>query len=405
MSILSKLRFFETKMITYRKYKINNNITLKLEDGKTTIYIRKEKFLHCKFLFFTIPINGKDTNTSINSIDQASEIYNSSLEGIDSNGLSPEDFGLSPDQVFWAHCSNLQAWAENDYNPNLLHSNLAFPLLKKLSDAGDKKANDQLMSELEKRWINGSESSRRFLIEQEYLHYAPFDMILSYYDDILCENDASVLKTLTKELGLNHYNIWLPQKFNKNTIIDWWEKGSVSGAKIIIENRKVILLYAQSYKKNLIMSDAIFNLKNLQYLHLENIDFVPNKFNSLFNLKYLSLLDIGNFPFSIVDLKKLNFLSIEKIRDCFQFPSKIKGLKNLKNLKLLNLKIENLPNSIVKLENLEIVDLRGTNITFFPSFFSEMKNLKKIIFSNNIQDAPNSFKKKQKYGLEIFEKN
>lgn len=38
---------------------------------------------------------------------------------------------------FWGHCSNLQVWAENNYDTRLLHRNLSSPLLKQLSDLGD----------------------------------------------------------------------------------------------------------------------------------------------------------------------------------------------------------------------------------------------------------------------------
>ena len=47
---------------------------------------------------------------------------------------------ITPEQEFWGHRSNIQAWVECEYDTRLLHSNLSFPLLKALSDAGDPKA-------------------------------------------------------------------------------------------------------------------------------------------------------------------------------------------------------------------------------------------------------------------------
>jgi hypothetical protein len=44
---------------------------------------------------------------------------------------------IPPEIRFWAHCSNLETWGENNYDTRLIHSNLAFPLLKKLTEAGD----------------------------------------------------------------------------------------------------------------------------------------------------------------------------------------------------------------------------------------------------------------------------
>ena len=40
------------------------------------------------------------------------------------------------------------AWFENKYNPRLLHSNLAFPLLKQLTDVGDPLASEVFKVEL-----------------------------------------------------------------------------------------------------------------------------------------------------------------------------------------------------------------------------------------------------------------
>ena len=59
---------------------------------------------------------------SIQSIDEAAEYLNRTLE----RGYRKID----PETEFWGHCSNLEAWAENNYDTRFLHRNLAFPLLK-----------------------------------------------------------------------------------------------------------------------------------------------------------------------------------------------------------------------------------------------------------------------------------
>lgn len=108
-------------MIMPKEFIINNNITLKLEEGKTNIYINNCLFQQCKFLL--INIDGYKSYDEIESIDDAAEMLDTSLEGI-----NIEKFNISPEEEFWAHCSNLQSWYENKYDTRLLHSNLAFAL-------------------------------------------------------------------------------------------------------------------------------------------------------------------------------------------------------------------------------------------------------------------------------------
>ena len=82
-----------------------------------------------------VPLNDRKVN-QINSIDEAAE--NLSIYGVK----------LSPEVEFHGHCSNLQAWAENHYDTRLLHSNLSFPLLKKLAELGDPQAKQMIKDEI-----------------------------------------------------------------------------------------------------------------------------------------------------------------------------------------------------------------------------------------------------------------
>ena len=104
---------------------------MKLEKGKTVIYVNEKKFLQCKYLLIEIPRNEIEYFEDIASIDEVSERLDHSLEK-SINGKK-----LTPEIEYWGHCSNLQTWVENLYDTTLLHSSLAFPLLKKLTDVGD----------------------------------------------------------------------------------------------------------------------------------------------------------------------------------------------------------------------------------------------------------------------------
>ncbi|GAG91623.1 unnamed protein product, partial [marine sediment metagenome] len=132
------------------RFTINKYLSLKLEGGVSNIYVKGRLFNQCKYLLLNIPTSQVKRFKNIESIDEAVEILNRSMEG---SGRSRVD--ISNRAEFWGHCSNLQAWAENNYDTRLLHRNLAFPLLKALVDAGDPKATSAFKEEIALRLVSG----------------------------------------------------------------------------------------------------------------------------------------------------------------------------------------------------------------------------------------------------------
>lgn len=123
---------FARKPLTY---KISNLIKIKLINNRTEILIKGKRFMQCKYLLLNIDM--KDTKTykiqkDINSIDEAKELL--------SNDMETNHFIITPKQEFWGHCSNIQAWYENNYDLRIIHSNLGIPLLQELSKHGDSRA-------------------------------------------------------------------------------------------------------------------------------------------------------------------------------------------------------------------------------------------------------------------------
>ena len=115
------------------KFKINNYLELRLENDKTNIYVDGSLFNSCKYLLLNLPNDNFNNLEDIDSIDEAAENLDRSMEREHTHYISPET-------EFWGHCSNLQAWYENYYDTRVLHRNLAFPLSRALVDAGDKLA-------------------------------------------------------------------------------------------------------------------------------------------------------------------------------------------------------------------------------------------------------------------------
>jgi hypothetical protein len=146
-----------------QEFKINEYITLKLEDGKTNIYITNELFRQCKFLLLTIPIKKLEDFDGISSIDEAEEQLDGSME------VNKTELKILAQTEFWAHCSNMQVWYENNYNTRLLHSNLSFPLLKKLTEVGDPLAKRVYKDEIGMRFASGFVPVIRFLFKGGYV--------------------------------------------------------------------------------------------------------------------------------------------------------------------------------------------------------------------------------------------
>ncbi len=102
-----------------KEFEINKLITLRLENGKTNIYINKKLFQQCKFLLINIGPNNVSNFEEITSIDEAEKILDRSLEE-----KRLEGYEIRPEEGFWAHCSNLDAWAKHQYDISIIFNNV-----------------------------------------------------------------------------------------------------------------------------------------------------------------------------------------------------------------------------------------------------------------------------------------
>ncbi len=132
-----------------------------------------ERFSQCAKLLYNL--DNKQEQNQVKSIDEAAEKLSPSLR-VD---VFSRDIGLTPEQEFWGHCSNLQAWTENNYDARLLHRTLAFPLLKRLSELGDPIAKRVFKEEIAKRYSSGHFAVVTFLKKGGYLKYLNKDELSS----------------------------------------------------------------------------------------------------------------------------------------------------------------------------------------------------------------------------------
>lgn len=197
------------KMTEKKEYKINNYITLKLVGKKTFVYVNGERFLQCVRLVLNIHKKDVKKYDQIDSIDEASKIYDKHLyqnrivQGPYAKAVPDQTHSITPETEFWGHCSNLQAWEESGYDTRLLRSNLAFPLLKKLVDAKDPKALKVFKEEIAERFLSGFDSVVNYLIYEGFLNYLETEEL-----QFLFERSRFEQNTTSKWEGTNLSEIW-----------------------------------------------------------------------------------------------------------------------------------------------------------------------------------------------------
>jgi len=146
-----------------KQFKVNEYLTLKFYNDNTHVYINNEVVEVCKYLLIDIPLDKVEDFDDFDSIDEVSEHLDKRMER--------KDVDIPQEEIFWGHCSNLQAWYENGYDTRLLHSNLAFPLLKKLTKAGDPHAQKVFKNEIAQRFSSLHLPVVFFLLDGGYLTY------------------------------------------------------------------------------------------------------------------------------------------------------------------------------------------------------------------------------------------
>ena len=227
------------------EFKVNEYLTLKLVYNSTLIYVNNEVISHCKYLLLNVPSYKIIPDEDLDSMDKVGKILSRELE----LRSTPKELGLTPEEEFRAHCSNLQVWAENDYDPRLLHSNLAFPLLKKLTEAGDSTAQKVFKSEIANKFTAGHSSVASYLIEEGYFDYL---------------NKREFI-TLLEDLDFRLINL--------GHLID----GIINYYKFKFGN-KFIAQIIEEFPKNLMSDKLYFYFPLLKRLTEEGGEFVENKF-------------------------------------------------------------------------------------------------------------------------------
>lgn len=401
-----------------KEFKINDYLTLRLQDYRTFIYIAGKKFRQCKFLLLNIPADEIKLLDEVQSIDEATERLNNSLERDDQTKIT-----IDSKTEFWAHCSNLQVWYEHNYDTRLLHSNLAFPLLHALTKAGDPIAKKVFKEEIAKRISSGNEKIIEFLVNERYIDFLEREQ---YLMSLLNPAEAEILIKLEK---------FTDQQFTQIGRRKYFDSGveEYIYPQFMARNKSVSALLIYWYNKPpKPLPEWICNLKNLEIFHYfgDNIPSLPKHFSKLKNLKELAvdseilekisssitqlphleelyiksgllktipenigdlkklkIFSVGNMlttlPESITKLKELEYLYINHNRLC-QLPESLYSLKSLKELNIKNNSIEEISESISELKNLEVFIIKKNKIRTLPESLLQLKKLRILFIDNEI---------------------
>lgn len=281
-----------------QEFIVNDYITVKLENMKTNIYVKGELFEQCKFLLLNIPTQDIDLYSEIESIDEIAE----KLGWTETRQLGV-DYEITPEVEFFGHCSNLQAWAENKYDTRLIHRNLSFPLLKKLTKLGDPIANKVFKEEISKRLTSGFPSVIEYLTEEGYVSYLSRE---EYLFSLLTIRDAETLLELEKIID-DQFEI-------REDLNEFYEPDEFNRIEIESKNIVGISLFCGELTNNII--NLLKKLKSLRKLNL-----MENKIEILGELLPFTK-DLGEIKIYCDDKK----LVIEKNKKFIDYVKK-KGVK------------------------------------------------------------------------------
>lgn len=326
------------------EFQINEYLSLKLEDGKTNIFVKNKLFRQCKFLLLEISINKISSFDKIDSVDEIENRYDRSQEFKTRSTVE-----IPPEVEFWGHCSNIQVWYEYDYDTRLIHSELAFPLLKRLAEVGDMLARKVFKEEIAKKFESDYWPTIYYLLDEGYdLYLSREELFLS----LLGWNEEGIKQTRAI--------LDLEKSINDVFYIQDYLSGDFNGIKI--ENHNVVELTIY-YKDIESIPESIGNFQHLKSLSIEKtkIDTLPVSFE---NLKSLTILNLSRNKFK-------------------ELPSIILRLMNIKDFMMAGNKIISIPRSINKLKNLEYLYLENNKIKILPDTMSDLSQLKELSLENN----------------------
>ena len=365
-------------MSSEKEFKVNEYITLKLEETNTVLYINEERFDQCFRLLLNIPI---DDFENIESIDKVIDI----LEKPPIGGIKVD---FKENNEFWAHCSNIQAWVDNKYDTRILHRNLAFPLLKRLTEIGDPVARRVFKEEIAKRLLSGHGAVILYLFNEGYLEYFEEEEL----DSLIAEIPVSGLFDYFPIIS-SYEGKFKPLINNRDSeVVNEYISLKALQESIKKEGRKFLFKPVGSHHPEdfLFLEEEDYieeyhDIPKMEYSHNKNRIIGISLYNRLWR-------DYGRFPDSLGNFSKLEILDLSS---CFlkasAFPQSLTNLKSLKGLYIQYNELESIPPPFFQLKSLKKLVARKNKIRFLDNAIGNLVLLEDLILDNNrLEQLPES---------------
>lgn len=240
------------------EYIINKYISLKLYREKTVVCVCDKIFLTCQKVVLNIlvgDVNNYDFYSSIDQIIEHSETFSSQII----------PFSISPEEEFWAHCSNLQAWVENNYNTHILTYEISFGILNELSKKGVKRAQIILKEEIIERLKNSPKDVKPSTLI--YFLNEGFISLLSQEEIFFGLLDIDEASTMQKIANLMKHNYTLTIELMEAYKASYTTKDKLH---VFIWDGHVEELEINLYKSNIKILNLISLLPHLNLLYIKS---------------------------------------------------------------------------------------------------------------------------------------
>ncbi len=393
---------------------INEFLTVKLEDNKPVIYIKKEQYKMRSFKYMDISIDEVKSSYNVDSIDDA-------LEKIDEKEKEERRLvkrrSFIPEYWYEKLCSNLNPWAKNNYDTRLIYGEHAFQLLHKLEISGDPIAQKVIKGELMKRLKSGCLHLIDFLLYKKFYNKDTFfDLYLDSdcIKQIFINSNPNLKNALFKSKNIEVVNSILvkldeigdpdAREMIEKEKIRRLKLGEPSSFWFLIDNgyfknisegeiNKIFEDFNYEPVLNAGIEEAVRLLEELKFrgvIHakeilrqysvekLKSIDEAEEMINWLIYEDCIDVIDKEDLK--SLDLKELTIRIVGSGYGRLKVPKEIGYIKSLESLKVYSeYDFEILPDSIGNLVNLKILDLsHNEKLEALPDSLINLKKLKSL---------------------------
>lgn len=417
-----------------KEFRINDYLEVVLDGVGVKIFVNNKLFRHCDRIPASLDL---EHSTLIEDLP----IYDKLEKSINvEDGNYRQIFELIPrEDFYWAQCSTLQVWAENQYTTNLLADDFSFSLLKSLVNAGDMAANQVFEKEIIKRLESDYKRTTYFLIENGYLKYLSENNLTSQVTRLYNNLDYEYIREIDllqrlKMLGnlaSSSTNNQIKQRYiselknsirngnaqDINTILwglydgELYKEVNLEELVDILQNTEINYVKVQQIEELLtildfhgfgdsevnkkIIKSALNKEKDIQeliefLLYERKLDMIDSMDLESLNIKKLSLGErdfyLSSIPKEIGRLKSLEELDIYEERDIKTLPEELFQL-TLKKIYITGCEHLEIPDLLSNLQSLEELHLSYIGMHNLPASIKSIKTLKKLVFNGNDLDS------------------